>query len=145
MRSGYTDDCENVALYRNSVALAIRGKRGQAMLRKMADAMDAMPVKELITGDLRNEDGCCAIGTICPNPPGWDSMTMDQKYGHDVSEDHEYVSSVLNIAPCLAAEVMFINDEAGPYKETPAKRWSRVRKWIEWQLKDTSRPESITP
>ncbi len=36
-RSGYQDDCEGLNLYRGTVRRAIRGKRGQAFLRELAD------------------------------------------------------------------------------------------------------------
>jgi hypothetical protein len=43
-RSGYSDDLDPLALgrWRGRVASAMRGKRGQAFLREMLAAMDAM-------------------------------------------------------------------------------------------------------
>lgn len=41
-RSGYSDDCENVAMWRGQVASAIRGKRGQTMLRDLVLAQEVM-------------------------------------------------------------------------------------------------------
>ena len=65
-RSGYSDDCENVELYRAAVDRAIKGSRGQAFLRELATAMDAMPEKVLIAEELIREDGrCCTIGVVC--------------------------------------------------------------------------------
>ena len=55
-RSGYSDDegePGQFAMWSGQVASAIRGKRGQAFLREMAEAMDAMPDKRLIAHDLR--------------------------------------------------------------------------------------------
>lgn len=51
-RSGYVDDCENLELYRATVERSIKGKRGQAFLRELAAAMDAMPEKVLIAEEL---------------------------------------------------------------------------------------------
>lgn len=137
-RSGYSDDLDqrDLAMYRGQVANAIRGKRGQAFLRELADALDAMPVKELIAGELIDDDGqCCAIGAVC------------QKRGIDVSGiDYDEPSSVGNavgIARQLAAEIEYENDERdwryrdGEWvQETPAERWQRMRKWVASKIKD---------
>jgi len=55
-RSGYSDDYDDermAALYRGAVASSMRGKRGQAFLREMIEALDAMPEKRLIADSLR--------------------------------------------------------------------------------------------
>ncbi len=48
-RSGYVDDIDNLALinWRGAVKSAIQGKRGQAFLRALVDALDAMPETSL--------------------------------------------------------------------------------------------------
>ena len=58
-RSGYVDCDDPLAAGRWSaqVKSAMRGKRGQAFLRELASAMDAMPVKELIADELINSEG----------------------------------------------------------------------------------------
>jgi hypothetical protein len=66
-RSGYTDDCEQnlLNIYRANVDRAIAGKRGQAFLREMAAALDAMPVKELVAGEIvRDSEHVCALGSV---------------------------------------------------------------------------------
>jgi hypothetical protein len=150
-RSGYTDDCENPGLWRGVVANAIRGKRGQAFLRELAAAMDAMPVKELIAEELINDDGeCCTIGVVCKSR-GVDVSKIDYQDTHEVGD-------AVGIAAALAAEIEYENDECGhryetvPHKpknawekdfrwqrveETPAERWQRMRKWVESKLKPT--------
>ena len=47
-RSGYSDDYEpsNIAMWRGQVASAMRGKRGQAFLRELIEALDAFPIPE---------------------------------------------------------------------------------------------------
>ena len=45
-RSGYSDDIDDNwahIMWRGRVASSIRGKRGQAMLRELLAALDAMP------------------------------------------------------------------------------------------------------
>lgn len=54
-RHGYTDSCDdNFALirWRGAAKSAIRGKRGQAFLRELLAALDAMPEKRLIAREL---------------------------------------------------------------------------------------------
>jgi hypothetical protein len=133
-RSGYSDCCENLELYRANVDRSIFGKRGQAFLRELADALDAMPDKELIEGDLIDDDGrVCAIGAVC------------KQRGLDVSGvdigDPEEVGALVGIATCMAAEIEFENDErlgwccSRQVEETPRERWVRMRLWVEKNLK----------
>ena len=68
-RSGYDDGCcddsnWNLIRWRGAVNSAIRGKRGQSLLREMREAMDAMPDKRLVAEQLVCEDGVCALGTV---------------------------------------------------------------------------------
>src|SRR5688572_2055589 len=124
-RSGYTDDCENVQLWRGAVVSAIKGKRGQHFLRELAEAMDAMPVKELIADNLQKDGSYCALGVVGAKR-GLDMSKLDP-------DDAEAVSETFNIARALAKEIVWINDDEFAYDdiETPAQRWSRVRKWVE--------------
>lgn len=128
-RSGYSDalDGPEVYLYRGSVMSAIRGKRGQAFLRELAAAMDAMPVKELIAGELVTEDGqCCAIGAVCL-ARGADVRKVDYECPEDVGV-------TVGIATCMAAEIEYENDEAAWHPESPSERWIRMRKWVDKHL-----------
>ena len=67
-RSGYSDDeidQWDLIRWRGAVKSAIRGKRGQAFLAEMLEALDAMPEKRLIANDLRDRDGeVCALGAV---------------------------------------------------------------------------------
>jgi hypothetical protein len=131
-RSGYSDDCENLGLWRGAVRNAITGKRGQAFLREMAAALDAMPVKELIAGDIVRSDGnACAIGSVAL------ARRMDTSDLGDGS-NQDYVAQRFGIARALAAEIAYENDECGGHwmqPETPAARWTRMRKWVSEQLR----------
>ena len=144
-RSGYSDDLEpqELAMWRGQVASAIRGKRGQKMLMDLAAAMDAMPEKELYAGRLQVDGGYCALGVVGA-ARGVDLASVD------MGEDDDYfevdgIAHALNIASQLAQEIMYINDEwGGDYKivdgkskyckETPAERWSRIRKWVQKRI-----------
>ena len=133
-RSGYTDDCDDDPLehgrWRAQVASAIRGKRGQAFLRELAAAMDAMPVKELIEGELIDADGaCCTLGVVCQ------SRGLDVT-GWDV-EDANRIARELGIAEQLVREIENENDESWwSYYDnnTPERRWRRMRAWVESKI-----------
>lgn len=134
-RSGYSDECENIEFYRQTVENSIAGKRGQAFLKEMAAAMDAMTEKKLIQGELIDSSGqVCAIGSVL-KARGTDTSVID-------SDEPDEVAKICGIARCLAAEIAFVNDEEGRYyfrNEIDEERWIRVRKWIEENLKEKMR------
>lgn len=126
-RSGYSDDCEYLELYRGAVDRALFGKRGQAFLRELAEALDAMPEKALITNELISQDGgFCAIGVVC-KARALDVSTIDY-------DDADVVAKAIGIASSMAREIAFLNDEEGTSNETPAQRWTRMRKWVDANL-----------
>jgi hypothetical protein len=132
-RSGYTDDYDDewaTIRWRGAVASAIRGKRGQAFLREMLAALDAMPEKQLIADELESNGEVCAIGAV-GKARGLDMSGIDP-------EDHERIANTFNISNALAREIMFENDE-GVYLESPnenERRYLRIRRWIEGNLID---------
>lgn len=135
-RSGYSDDCEGLELWRGAVKSAIRGKRGQAFFRDLAVALDAMPERRLIADELQTSDGeFCTIGVL-GHARGVDMTKLDP-------EDRDAVGEAFNIAPALAAEIVFENDENDYHwnatlghieYDTPEQRWSRMRQWVESNL-----------
>ena len=131
-RSGYVDDYANywqVTQWRAAVASALRGKRGQAFLREMLAAMDALPEKKLIDADLEADGMYCAIGTV-GGKRGMDMSSIDP-------DDSDDIAGHFGIAHAMACEIMYQNDEAGPWSgETPEQRFSRVREWIVSNLRD---------
>jgi hypothetical protein len=155
-RSGYSDDCDGWALvrWRGAVRQAIRGKRGQAMLRELLQALDAMPQKRLVANSLATAEGeLCALGVL-GHARGLAMASID-------AEDPTAVARAFGVAEALAAEVMFINDEdsaddwkyvnftiVGPVRPWEAhvqlrrvpneragqQRWAYIRKWVAKQL-----------
>jgi len=128
-RSGYSSDCQGAELnlYRAAVDSAMRGKRGQEFLRDLAIAMDDMDDQVLIHGELIDEAGaCCTIGVVC-KARGLDVDEVDV-------EEPAAVGRLVGIARSMAAELEFMNDEAGKVNETPAERWTRMREWVRGQI-----------
>jgi len=128
-RSGYSDDYDDhgaLNRWRANVDRAISGKRGQAFLGEMATALDAMPIKELVADEVvRDSAHVCAMGAVAL-ARGLDVSKVDP-------EDPEAVAGTFGIARVMACEIAFENDErtqwAG-HQETPAERWTRMRKWV---------------
>jgi hypothetical protein len=141
-RSGYSDDGDYCNLWRGAVNSAIRGKRGQALLRDLLSALDAMPEKRLVAGELEASGEFCALGVV-GHAKGLNLRSID-------TYDWEALGKNFNIAEALAREIMYINDDAvgyhefirtgDPYpnewkraevKDIPARRWDIVRKWVD--------------
>jgi hypothetical protein len=132
-RSGYSDDDNNwlMIIWRGAVASAIRGRRGQAFLKEMLAAMDALPEQKLIAHELEAHGAVCALGAV-GKARGLDMSKIDPK-------ERDVVAGAFGIAPALAAEVAYMNDEGIGYwvNEMPETRFARMREWI----KDNIRPE----
>jgi len=134
-RSGYSDDCDNLAMWRGQVASASRGKRGQKFFRDLVAAMDAMPVKRLVAGAFEAQGEVCALGVL-GKQKGADLAALEKAADN---QRYDELSAAFDIARQLAQETMWINDEAGPYRgETPEARWLRVRTWAESQIREPS-------
>jgi hypothetical protein len=121
-RHGYSDDCENVAMWRGVIASASRGKRGQAFFRALVDALDAMPDKRLVEGELETAEGSvCALGCL--------GRARGLRIGSVDTEDWDRLGELFDIAPQLAQEVMYVNDEDFRGRHSPEERWRVVRDW----------------
>jgi hypothetical protein len=134
-RAGYCDDIDQWQLirWRGQVASATRGRRGQAFLRELIDALDALPDKRLISRELQEGEHVCAIGSVGVRR-GIDLSKLDP-------HDGETLSAVFGIAEPLVREIEFMNDEA-VWQETPEERWRRMR---EWAIDNLKRGEAGTP
>lgn len=131
-RSGYSDDCENWSLicWRGAVTSALKGKRGQAFLLELRDAMDAMPEKRLVADVLEADGQFCTIGVLGAKR----GINMEVLDAHD----REGVAAAFGIAPALAAEIVFMNDEGNWNAETPEQRWVRMREWVESNIQQVT-------
>lgn len=128
-RAGYSEELDNWDLirWRGQVKSAIRGKRGQALLRDMLAALDAMPDKRLISGELVDANGeVCALGCL-GQARGMDLAGIDP-------EDYGQVAVAFNIAEQLAREIEYQNDER---HLTPEQRFESMRRWVAAQIKST--------
>lgn len=130
-RSGYSDDCDGWALirWRGAVASATRGARGQAMLREMLVALDAMSDKSLVASSFQADGQFCALGVL-GQARGVDLSEFDEDSGY---VDHEALASKFGVASALVQEVMFLNDEYWAWKQggdADRYRWAYMRQWV---------------
>lgn len=126
-RSSYDEDCEpwDLIRWRGAVASAVRGRRGQAFLKEMLAAFDALPTKRLIENELEEDGDVCALGAV-GKARGLNLQSIDP-------DDLSTVAGKFEIAEALAAEIMFENDEGAgsrSSREAPEKRYDRMRRWI---------------
>ena len=161
-RSGYIEDDGEDTLahgrWRGAVASAIRGKNGQAFLKELLAALEAMPRKELISQELKVEGQFCALGVL-GDKRGVPLESLDP-------EDYEAVASAFQINEKIVQEIVYLNDEhcddwmrveveiCGPMRpwspdwgkhtktyrapdpDAPARRWAYMRDWVAKQIKD---------
>lgn len=137
-RSGYSEcdgDYWDLIRWRGAVASALRGRRGQAFLREMLAALDALPEPKLITSALVTEEGCCAMGAVAV------ARALDVS---DVDPyERDLVAGAFGIAEAMAAEIAEINDDDywARRNETPEDRFTRVREWVAKSITPT--PEEL--
>lgn len=127
-RCGYSDDYSDwdQIKWRGQVASAIRGKRGQAFLRELIEALDALPKKELITDILECDGEVCALGAVGIKR----KLDMSNLDVHDP----DTLGGAFGIAYQMVQEIEWVNDDAG-YEDTNAARWQRVRDWAASKVK----------
>lgn len=128
-RSGYIEDGDldnwDMIRWRGAVTAAIRGKRGQAFLRELVAALDALPNKRLVSQELVTDDGdVCAMGAVC-KVRGVDVSAIDP-------DDYSTVAGTMGLSEAMVREIAYENDERSL---TPEKRWESMRKWAVAQLK----------
>lgn len=127
-RHGYSDNCENLAMWRGVIASAARGKRGQTFFRALLEALDGMAEKRLVVGELQDSEGSvCALGCL-GKARGVDVGSVD-------TEDWDRLGELFDIAPQLAQEVMYVNDEDFRGRHSPEERWRVVRAWAARQIR----------
>lgn len=110
-RSGYKDDIDDPLEYgrwSGAVLSAINGKRGQLLLKELLIALDEMPEKKLYPNSFQTESGeFCTLGVL-GNKRGIPMNDLGDYYD---GCDRNIIGNLFGIAPAMAAEIMFMNDE----------------------------------
>lgn len=150
-RSGYCDDNDDPLAFgrwRQAVTRALKGKRGQALLRELAQALDEMDDKRLYVGSFATPTGeFCTLGVL-----GAKRGTKMDDLGDGDDCDPATVGQRFGVAPAMAAEIMYMNDECAVDEwkwvdvehcrpvlvrndNHAAERWQRMRAWVGENLK----------
>jgi hypothetical protein len=137
-RSGYDNDGDStyIDLYRANVDRALAGKRGQAFLRELLAALDALPEQALVESTFDDHGAVCALGSV-GRARGTDMTLLNELAEYDDlgGETADAAARSFGIATAMAAEIMYVNDQAGRYNETPEQRFARVRAWVVREMK----------
>ncbi len=167
-RSGYTyndgiEDIWRFIMWRGRVASAIRGKRGQVLLRDLLAVLDAMPEKRLYPNSFATASGeYCTLGVLGAAR----GIKMDDLGDADDGCDESLVAERFGVAAPLVQEIMWMNDEwvdddkpvdveiCGPVRPhypdygrhrrtvympdvtAPQERWRVMRDWVAKQIKE---------
>lgn len=114
-RHGYSTDWNDYydaykipyELHELAVLNAIGGKRGQKALKDLAIALDGMEAKRLIADNFESKCGeFCTLGVLANF-----REIYSADYEERVTALIDDAASLLNIAPLLAKEIMFLNDD----------------------------------
>lgn len=138
-RSGYTDDCDGWDLirWRGAVASAIRGKRGQALLKELEVALLNLPEKRLVAREFANpfEGDVCALGAVALKrrlEKGCSREDALKEIAAKFPEDceAESIAHELDIADALCKEITFLNDDDFGSRTTPEERYQHMLNWV---------------
>jgi len=147
-RSGYNEDGDwdedtqrRVNLYQGAIKRALTGKRGQALLRRIVAALDAMPVKELERDTFGGKNsGCmCAFGALAVHE-GIDVADLEPLDDEGDPVEADILAARFGCAEALAREIMWTNDTAPihglsvmgprlPPNLERQRRWKWTRGW----------------
>ena len=122
------DDMLRSYAFEHNARRAAEGKKGQAVLRELRDALRALPHKRLIAGDwLDVETGdVCALGALA-KARGVAASEMPDEY----EDGAEAARDLLGIVYPLAFTIIEANDEA---RVTPEQRYELVLEWVERRI-----------
>lgn len=138
----YDDEDFNnqAALYQANTDRALAGKRGQAFLKEMEEALLMLPQKRLINGAVCKEGEVCAIGALAVKRKrdAGDSISAALYWLEKEAPDEDaeadstsaYAEEHLGVLDRLAFRMAWVNDLNEPEEETPEKRYERVLTWI---------------
>jgi hypothetical protein len=110
---------------------AIRGRRGQQLLRDLVAGLDALPEPELAAGSLEDpESGCvCALGAVrLQRGPHAVPLSHDLT---DPDVDWRDLAEPFNISEALAHAVIAANEfrDKRNDEQSRRRRWQSVRNW----------------
>jgi hypothetical protein len=166
VQEGEWDDQDAVRrhnLWRGNYLRQLRGKRGQAFLRELRDALLALPEKALAAGQIAKDGQVCALGSLAlkrrVDAGESREAVVAELAGINVDQDDddwegdliwEWAESVLQAPKYLAWMIPVENDEDnsheyvdGKWKRketTPEGRYQRMLRWVESRIAEGTAP-----
>lgn len=110
--------------FKASISRAVNSTGGQAMLKNLLSALDAMPYPRLIGGVFEFDCDYCAIGAL-----GKAAGLNVAKFS---TEKLPELAATFGCPLVLIDVIMKTNDEGR--RELPAQKWSRMRDWTAHQI-----------
>ena len=113
----------------------LNGPQGQANLRRIRAALDALPEKVLISGTFCDGERVCAVGALVAYARAREGQTWHQVLAELPWDDDGYLletvrqGKLAGLPRTLAEELANLNDEWWGHL-TPEQRWERARKWV---------------
>jgi hypothetical protein len=169
-RSGYTDDFGDdypgqMELYRANVRRSILSAKGQARLKELRDALEAMPEKRLVANVFLEPDNACALGIWARAHRGANAV-LDAAVDGFNGDDHETADLLRQFGwpKLVVLDLIYQNDRhetawepdrCGPHeypgdyrnpRSWPIRRWrdetdeerhARVLAWVRKQIMET--------
>lgn len=148
-RSCYSDDFGDdntwqLPFFRANVDRSLRGRKGQARLRELRDALLVLPVKaleaETFADGTSTAPKVCALGAWALAKRGGDPAAAFALVGRSDADDHD-TAQVLEPhgwPRLVVLETIYINDDGNYWRpETPEQRYTRVLAWVESNLTES--------
>lgn len=136
----YDEDFPNQAeLYRANVQRALKGKRGQAFLKELEEALVALPEKKLIEGRICEMGKVCAMGALAlkRRVSSGEKIEDALRWLEDEAPQEGYADETaafmekhFGVLGCLAMEVAYTNDERRQKDPTEEARYEKVLTWV---------------
>lgn len=150
---GYDEDFPNQsALWWANTERALKGKRGQAFLKEMEEALLALPKKRLIEGAVCFEGDVCANGALAlkRRMANGEKLEDAMKWLEENAPDEDtyadetgfFMEKHFGILERLAIHAAYVNDEYSQATQTPEARYEKVLGWVREQRAKTTSKES---
>lgn len=140
--------------WQQAVRNAIRGRKGQAILRELREALLALPQPRLISGSVAYEGEVCAIGALAASRltkgpiklTEWFVSTgsreigsleeLEERFGNWIDDEIGTVElgMSMGLTRALAWGISYENDEGTWNTETPEQKYQRVLAWVDREL-----------
>ena len=139
-----SDDILSYGRWEGRVKMALKGKPGQAMLRELEAALEAMPEQRLIYARLCDANGgVCALGALITHRyiagglSEFDARRKLHRLSYGSETDYEVAAFAvrqIGITNTLAWLIQEANDELAP--SDPEARHAFVLRWVRSKIKE---------